>query len=140
MLAHLLCDSAQPNTGEIVDGEPRIFGIVEGEHAMTERLHLWIREPLLDRWQAHTLRDFLKHDLNEDTATAGRVILVDFDAIQNGPGYSIVGEQMPKQARDVAQPVCFVPMNGGIVISESRFEALIPDAVEFAETFADEAI
>ena len=31
-------------------------------------------------------------------------------------------------------------MNGGIVIFESRFKALIPDAVEFAETFADEAI
>jgi len=45
-----------------------------------------------------------------------------------------------KEPRDVTQTIRFVTMNCVVIRLKSSLEALIPNAVELAETFTDETI
>lgn len=69
MLAHVFCDDTQADTCEVVDSEAGVLGIVHWEHAVTAPLNLVVLEAFGGHLQAHGFRYFVKHDLDEDTAT-----------------------------------------------------------------------
>jgi hypothetical protein len=47
---------------------------------------------------------------------------------------------MPKESRDIAQAVRFVPMYGRVIVAKGGFKRLSPDAVELAEAFPDKTL
>ncbi len=47
---------------------------------------------------------------------------------------------MAKESGDVAKAIRLVPMNRSEVVHEGLFEAIVPNTVQLAETFANEAI
>ena len=67
MLTHLLSDGTEADGGEVVDRESGILGIVHGEHPAARHPDLGVLEPLGNVLQAHTLRDLVEQDLDEDT-------------------------------------------------------------------------
>ena len=80
MLTHILCQSTQSYTRQIVDGKPRVLRIVHWEHPRTTPLDFIILESLRNRLQAHTLGHLVQHDLDEDTATRSGIIFGQLDA------------------------------------------------------------
>ena len=140
MLTHILCQSTQSYTRQIVDGKPRVLRIVHWEHPRTTPLDFIILESLRNRLQAHTLGHLVQHDLDEDTATRRSVFFGQLDALHDGPVDRVGGEEMTKEAGDITETVGFVAMDGVVVVGERLLEALVPDAVQLAEALSNETV
>lgn len=82
----------------------------------------------------------MHENFDEDTTARSGVVFIDFDAFKGHPRNGVGAKQMSKKAADVAQPIGFIPMNGGVVISECGFEAICPYSVQFAESLSDKPI
>ena len=65
--SHVLCKYTQSDRSEVVDGEPRVFGIVLGENADQGGLQIRLLEPCCHLFDAHLLQHLLHQDLNEDS-------------------------------------------------------------------------
>jgi len=140
MFSHVLGDDTKPDTGEVVDREPRVLRVVHGEHGSIIVLHRHILEPLPKLLQPHLLHNLLHENLDEDTTRRRRVILVHLDHGEHRPRDGIACEEVSKEPGDVAKPVGLVAMDRLVVRRVGLFEVFAPHPVELAEAFADEAI
>lgn len=61
------------------------------------------------------------------------------DAVQDMPTNSIAGDQMAEELRNDTQSVGLVAMDCVVIFSEHAFEKLLPESVELAKTFTDQA-
>lgn len=59
--------------------------------------------------------------------------------MEDSPGDGIRRKQVTEEATNVSELVGLVSMDGFVVLLERLLVALCPDAVEFAETFTDQA-
>lgn len=118
VLSHFFRDNTQPNTSKVVDRKPSVLRHIHWEHSRTTPLHLWIFEPLREHLQSHAFHHLLHENFDEDTTARSGVVFIDFDALKGHPRNGVRAKQMSKKAGDVAQPIGFIPMNGGVVICE----------------------
>ena len=140
MLTHLFCDSTKPNTCEVVDGKSGVLRVVQGEHTTASPLDFIVLEALHHNLQTHGFSHLVEHDLDEDTATRRRVLFSQFDAFHDAPRDRIGGEKVSEEASDIPETVCFVAVDSQVVVCESTLKAFVPNAVQLAETLANEAV
>ena len=140
MLSHLRCYWTHVDAREVVNREPGVLGVIHREHIPTMASNLFIREPCGDSLHTHTLHDLLHQNLHKDTTAASRVVLIHLDHAERGPRDGVAGEEVAKEASNIAKTVGLIPMDGVILLPEGYFERVAPDAVDFAETFANQAV
>lgn len=116
--------------GEEVDGEPRVPGVVQWEHPIPIGLLLSrISEPFCHLLQSQDLLDLLQNDLQEDTATTGRIVLVQLDHFKDGPAYGIGGQLVSEETANVSETVGLVSMDGIVIGLEGLFETFSPGRI-----------
>lgn len=86
MLPHLLRDGSEANTGEEVDREARVLGVVHREDVAEVVAQTGVGEPLGELLEAHSLRHLLEKDLDKDTRGRCRVVFVHLDCVEDEPG------------------------------------------------------
>ena len=47
---------------------------------------------------------------------------------------------MPEEPRDIPKTICFVPVDGLVVLAERLLEAIEPNAIQSAEALSDEPV
>lgn len=62
------------------------------------------------------------------------------DDVECVPSNSVGGKHVSEEPSDVAEPVCFIAMDGFVVCCEGLLKEIRPETVQFGETFADEAV
>ena len=129
MFTHIFRRSTKTDTREVVDCETCILGIVHGEHTTAAPSDFVVLKALRNRLQAHGLRHFVEHDLDEDTATRSCIVLSQFDAFEHSPRDRIRAEQVAEEASDVAKAVGLVSVDSGVVVVEGALETFVPDPV-----------
>ena len=140
MFPHLLCNRTQTNRREVVDGEPRVLGVVEREHVLERSLHAGLSEPLRQLLHSQLLRHLLEQDLDEDTTRRGGFVLVHVDDVEDSPRDSVRRDEVTEEATDVSKSVGLVSMDGVVVVGEGLFEGVAPDSIDLAESFSDETV
>lgn len=140
MLSHVLRHRTETNTGEEINRESRILGIVDREHVAQVHLEIRLLESFGELLQSHSFENLLEHDFDEDTTRRGGVVLVHLDDVEDGPGNGVGRELMSEEASDVSKSVRFVSVNRVVV----RLEALLvrdrPDLVELRESLSHESV
>lgn len=137
---HILRDFTHPDGRKVIDGKPRILGIVHRKQPRECRSKIRDAEPLDDFGVAHLLNHFRHHDLDKDTRGRGRFVLVHMDDVEDRPGDSVRCDQVAEEPTDITELVGFVSMDGLVVLCESFLEGFCPDPVELAEAFTDETV
>ena len=140
MLAHTLRDDAGADTGEKVDREPRVFRVAEREHVGIRVLHRRLIEPLGKHLEAQVRLQLREQDLDEDARRGGGVVLGHVHRLEARPADAVRGEQCAKEARNVAQPVRLVPVDGVVVVPETLLVQPGPRPAQLAEPLADVAV
>lgn len=102
MFSHLFREGTQPDTGEVVDGESDVAGIVFGEDAFQVWPQHVIRHPCLELGSPNLLHDALKQNLDEDATTGRRLILVQMDHRQTVPTDGVDAKHVAKQLSNVS--------------------------------------
>lgn len=59
---------------------------------------------------------------------------------QDVPANRVGAEHVPKETGDVPESVCFVAMDGIVVLRKGGFKLVDPEAVELGEAFTDEPV
>lgn len=140
MLAHFLREKTHSDTGEVVDGEPRIARVVHRENTVKAGPKDRIIQPFPQLRQAEMLCEILEQDLNENTTARSRLVLVQVDDGEHMPPNRVSAQYVAKEARNVAQPVGFVAVNGIIVFRKGLLEQVTPETVELRKPLSDQAI
>lgn len=140
VLAHVLGQHAHADRGEVVDGETGVLRIVLGEEPLPVLLQARLAEAFGERLEAELLLDLLKEDLDKDSRAAGRVLFVHVDDGERGPAHTVGRIEVTEEARDVAEAVGLVSMDGVVVVAEALFEVVGPLAMELAEALAHVAV
>ncbi|KAI3483060.1 hypothetical protein L1887_54081 [Cichorium endivia] len=99
-----------------------------------------LAEAFGERLEAELLLDLLKEDLDKDSRAAGRVLFVHVDDGERGPAHTVGRIEVTEEARDVAEAVGLVSMDGVVVVAEALFEVVGPLAMELAEALAHVAV
>lgn len=85
------------------------------------------------------LRKFLQEIPQKDSRARRRLFLIEADVLPKVPPHSIVGEQVRKQSRDVANFVCFKPVNCDVLFVKHRLETFCKDTVNHAKTLCQQS-
>ena len=102
MFTHIFRRSTKTDTREVVDCETCILGIVHGEHTTAAPSDFVVLKALRNRLQAHGLRHFVEHDLDEDTATRSSVVLSKLYALHSCPGDRVTADKVAKETSDIS--------------------------------------
>lgn len=76
MCSHLLCEGAHTDTGKVVDGESDVARVVHGKEPLQVGSQRFIRHASPQLGHSNLLGNELDKDLDKDTATRRRLILV----------------------------------------------------------------
>ena len=76
MFSHSFCQMPHSDTGEVVDRETRISGVIQREETCKARSQNVIFESLLYVGHAHSFHGSLHQDFDEDSGARSRVVLV----------------------------------------------------------------
>ena len=82
----------------------------------------------------------LEQDFDEDTGGGGGVVLGEAHGVNDLPGDGVRGQQVPKEARNVAQLVGFQPVDQRILPAEAVLEAGLVLALQHAETLRQQPV
>lgn len=85
------------------------------------------------------LSQFLDQDFDKDTRRRSGFVLVQMDGADDVPADSVRGKEVSEELSDNSQAICFVAVNGVVVLDKGGFEELIPHAVDFAKTLTNQA-
>lgn len=118
MLAHVLGQHAHANAGEIIDREPGVSRVFRREKALEARTQNLISEAGLQTGQAKILCQILEQDLDENSATGRGLLFIDMDNRQDMPSDGVIAEHVPEEPGDVAQTICFIAVDGVVVLGE----------------------
>lgn len=141
MLSHVFSQRTEADAGEEVDGESRVLGVVLGEETLEEGSgRRVVKEAFLHLFKSNVFEDLLEHDLDKDTRGRGGILFRHAHDVQDRPRDSITGQEMAKEAGDIAQPIRLVPMDGVVVGSEAVLKVDRPDLVELAQSLAHETV
>lgn len=77
MLSHLLGQNTHADTGEVVDGESDVAGVLNWEDAFEVRSESFVGQACPQLRQPGFLQNMLEQDLDEYTATGCRFIFVE---------------------------------------------------------------
>ena len=136
MFTHVFGNSAQSDTREEIDREPRVLWVINREDVGQERLKLILLEPLLEFDQTHSFDNLLKHDLDEDTTRTRRVVFVHLDRFHHGPRNGVRHQQVSEEPRNVAKFVRVFSVDRRVEFVEELFERDLPHLVQLAESFS----
>lgn len=79
MFSHRFCDHPQTDTRKVIDGKPRVFGVVHWEYLRKVGHQRRLLEAFRQLFQPHRLAHFLHQDFDKDTTTRRRIFLVHLD-------------------------------------------------------------
>lgn len=137
---HLLCQLAETDRGEVVDGETRVLRVVHWEHARKGRSQVGNLEPLDHSVHTHLLHHLLHDYLDEDSGRGRCLLFVHVDDVEYRPGDSVRGEQVTEESTNVSQFVRLVPMDRVEVLGEGLLEIVRPDPVQFTKSLSDQSV
>lgn len=81
-----------------------------------------IPEAGLQTRQTEILRKVLEQDLDEDTAAGCGLLFVEMNHGQDMPTNRVVADEVTEELGNVAQFVCFVTMDGIVVLGKGSLE------------------
>jgi hypothetical protein len=97
-----------------------------------------ILELILQRLHANALRKILDKDLDEDTARAGSVFLIQANDMKDLPPNRVGRQEVPEKLSDDSQAVRFVPMDRLVILGEHVLKQVLPEAIELAKSLSNE--
>jgi hypothetical protein len=110
------------------------------EHAFEAGPQDFISEACLQAGNTQVLGEVLEQDLNEDAAAGRGFLFVEVNHRQDMPTKGIVAEQMSKEPRDVAETICFVAVNGVVVLGKRLLEQIGPQSIDLGESLTDQSV
>lgn len=122
MFTHLFRERTHTNAGEVVDREPGVARVVQGEKAVEARPKDRIGQAFFEFGHSHMLGEILEQNLDENTATRGGFFFIQMNQRKHMPPDSIVTKDMAKEPSNVAQSVCLIAMDGLVVFGEGFFK------------------
>ena len=102
MLAHIFCQQAKTDAGEVVDREPGVAWVVHREESFETRPENLISHAFMQFRQAQVLSEILEENLDEDTTARSCLLFVQVDDGQHVPADGIVADHMAEEAGNVA--------------------------------------
>lgn len=140
MLAHVLGQHTHADAGEVIDREAGVAGVVQWEEALEAGAQDLVPHAFLQLRQAHVLSEVLEEDLDEDTATGCRLLLIHVDDRHDMPANRVGADHVAEEASNVAESVCLVAVDCVVVLGECSFEEVRPEAIDLSKSFTDQAV
>lgn len=140
MFTHIFRQDTKTDTGEVVDGKPRIAWVVQREETLETRLENLIRHLRPQLWQAKVLSEILEENLDKDTTARCRFLLVHMDDRHHMPANRVGAEHMTKEAGDVAKPVRLVSVDRVVVFGKRSLEQVRPETIDLGKPFPNQPI
>jgi hypothetical protein len=140
VFAHVFGQDTHTNAGEVVDREAGVARVLGREKTLETWSQDLVSEPGLQGRQAHVLCKILEQDLDEDTAAGGGFLFVKMDHREDMPANGIVADHMSEEARNVAQTIRLVTVDGIVVFGKRSLEQVRPEPVDLCESLSDQTV
>ena len=140
MLAHVLCENTEPNTGEVVDGEAGVARVFQGKETLETGSEDFIPHPLAQLGQAKVLAQILEENLDEDTTARRRFFLVHMDYGHDVPANRIGADHVAEEPGNVAQSIRLISMNCVVVFGKCGLEQVRPQTVDLCDQCGGELV
>lgn len=96
--------------------------VLRGEETLEARSQYIIPEAGLQSRQTEILCEVLEQDFDEDTAAGCGLLLIEMNHRQHMPTNGIVADEMTEELGNIAQFICFVTMDGIVVLGKGSLK------------------
>lgn len=96
--------------------------VLRGEETLEARSQYIIPKAGLQPRQTEILCEVLEQDFDEDTAAGCGLLLVEVNHRQHMPTNGIVADEMAEELGNIAQFICFVTVDGIVVLSKGSLK------------------
>lgn len=140
IISELIRQSTQTDGRKEVDGESRVARVVPREESAEVRLKSRVLKSGVELLDSHEFGEFLEQDFDEDSTGAGRVVLVQLDALEDVPSDGVRIEKVREELADVPEPVGVQSVRCVVNVLEDLLELLRVDFVDGAEALGQQAV